>query len=84
MSSIFLSGQTYHQSGGGITSSIEIRYDPTQGKSSLQTDTRENFNQSNVNFDPYNTPFLTRSRGQATTYLNSYFAYKKRSTNNKT
>ncbi|MFN8579052.1 MAG: hypothetical protein U0354_19665 [Candidatus Sericytochromatia bacterium] len=84
MSSIFLSAQTYHQSGGGITSSIEIRYDPTQGKSSLQTDTRETYNQGTGNFDPYNTPFLTRSRGQATTYLNSYFAYKKRSTNNKT
>lgn len=84
MSSIFISGQTYHQSGGGITSSLEIRYDPTLGKSTLQTDTRENYNASSVNFDPYNTPFLTRSKGQATMYLNNYFAYKKRSTNNKT
>lgn len=84
MKSIFISGQTYHPSGGGITSSLEIRYDSTQGRSALQTGTREDYNASSANFDPYNTPFLTRSRGQATMYLNTYFAYKKRATNNKT
>lgn len=96
VNSMFISGQTYHPSGGGITSSIEIRYDSSKGRSNLQgysntgvdlgaarKKTREDYDASDVKFDPYNTPYLTRSRGQATMYLNSYFATKKRSSNNK-
>lgn len=93
--SMFISGQSYHPSGGGISSSIEIRYDSSKGRSNLQgydnsgsdiasrKKTREDYDATDIKFDPYNTPYLTRSRGQTTMYLNSYFATKKRSSNNK-
>lgn len=77
MKNIFISGQSYHPSGGGVTSSIEIRYDSFSGTQSVQTDTRENYD-SNTNFDPYNALSLNKSRGKASIYLNNYFAYKKR------
>lgn len=95
MKSIFISGQSYHPSGGGITSSIEIRYDSSIGRSEVQgakvnemtnnaKKTREYYDATRNDFDPYNTPFLTKSSGQAAIYLNTYFAYKKRASNNKT
>ncbi len=91
MKNVFVSGQTYHPSGGGITSSIEIRYDSTQGNATLQANTREFYDVSNnaaygsgSKYDPYNTPFLTKSKGKATVYLNTYFSNKKRASNKKT
>ncbi|MFN4149373.1 MAG: hypothetical protein ACK4IX_00375 [Candidatus Sericytochromatia bacterium] len=58
MKNIFLSGQTYHPSGGGITSSIEIRYDAFGGKANVQTDTRDNF-------DFYDPITMTRGKRNA-------------------
>lgn len=92
MKSIFINGQSYHPSGGGITSAIEIRYDTTKGRDVVQGNkageqyikTREFYDAASSDFDPYNTPFLTRSRGLATVYLNNYFSYKKRASNTKT
>lgn len=77
MKNFFVSGQSYHPSGGGVTSSLEIRYDAFSGTSGVQTNTRENYD-ANPNFDPYNTLTLNKSRGKASVYLNNYFAYKKR------
>lgn len=94
MKSIFINGQSYHPSGGGITSAIEIRYDTSKGRDVVQgagtvsgeeyIKTREFYDAASSNFDPYNTPFLTRSRGLATVFLNNYFSYKKRAANTKT
>jgi hypothetical protein len=81
MKNVFISGQSYHPSGGGITSSIEIRYDPKAGTSALQSGSRESYSST---YDPYNTLFLNQSKGKATVYLNTYFAYKKRAANKKT
>jgi len=76
---VFVSGQSYHPSGGGITSSLEIRFDPTSGRSNVQTGTRE---AGGVSI--YNNPFQTKTKGVATIYLNTYFAHKKRAANKKT
>jgi len=78
---MFISGQSYHPSGGGITSSIEIRYDTTSGNSQVQSNTKENYS---TDYDPFYTPFLNKSKGKASVYLNTYFAYKKRAGNKKT
>ena len=43
MKNFFVSGQSYHPSGGGVTSSIEIRYDASGGTSDVQGNTRENY-----------------------------------------
>lgn len=107
MKNVFLSGQTYHPSGGGITSSIEIRYDAFGGRANVQDTTRDNFDFQNLDvdvygrkgkktsngadgtagtaddgfiyYDPYNSTTLNKTSGKANVYLNSYFAYKKRS-----
>ncbi|MEK7434554.1 MAG: hypothetical protein AABZ74_15585, partial [Cyanobacteriota bacterium] len=83
MKNIFVSGQSYHPSGGGISSSIEIRYDPFGGAGidKVQTDSRESYDSvsNNVMFDPYNSITLQKTRGKASVYLNNYFASKKRS-----
>lgn len=89
MKNFFVSGQSYHPSGGGVTSSLEIRFDTTSGTGDVQsgvsagvTGTREDYNHDKdgnlINFDPYNTLTLNKSRGKASVYLNNYFAYKKR------
>lgn len=76
LKNIFVSGQSYHYAGGGINSSIQIRFDPTKGNDNLQTNTREYYD--NTNYDPYYTPFLTRTKGKAEVFLSTYFAYKKK------
>jgi hypothetical protein len=78
LKNIFVSGQVYHPTGGGINSSLEIRFDPTQGESNIQQNTREYYDSSSSYYDPYNNPFLTRTKGKASVYLSTYFAYKKR------
>ncbi|RZK06332.1 MAG: hypothetical protein EOO43_21845 [Flavobacterium sp.] len=73
MKSIFINGQSYHPSGGGITSAIEIRYDSGKGRDVVQgaktgeeyIKTREFYDAASSNFDPYNTPFLTRISASA-------------------
>jgi len=82
MKDVFISGQAYHPSGGGITSTIQIKYDAFAGAgiNQVQSDTRENYDAStgNAQYDPYNSITLRKSRGKASVYLNNYFASKKR------
>lgn len=89
MKNVFISGQTYHPSGGGINSSIEIRYNPFGGANAVQADTRDNFDGNGVAginpyFDPYNQTTLRKTAGSASIYLNNYIANKKRAGNKKT
>lgn len=80
LKNIFLTGSAYHPTGGGITSSIEIRYDRNAGTSTIQSDSRE----ASTAVDPYNQLFQNKTRGKATIFLNTYSAYKKRASNKKT
>lgn len=76
MKNVFITGQSYHPSGGGISSSLELRFDRTAGEENLQNNTREYYDPEDYN--PYLTPFLTKTKGEANIYLTSYFAHKKR------
>lgn len=84
---VFLTGASYAPSGGGINSTIEIRYDPTKGRKFVDDTTNNGIYSAAGDADyikKYSRYFKNADTGQADILLNSYFAYKKRNANAKT